>query len=79
MEVPSVTGWTQQPATWGEAKSPHIGHKHHLCSMVESGIVSLEQIKDVVRDPQFICKICGRVARTSDNLCDPGSIDPGAS
>jgi DNA-directed RNA polymerase subunit RPC12/RpoP len=75
MEVPSVTGWTQQPATWGEVRSPHVGHKHHLCAMAESGDVGLEQMKDLVRNPKFMCKRCGRAAKSADNLCEPVSMD----
>ena len=40
MEFPAITGYTQQPVTYGEARNPHIGHKHHLCAMAESGDVS---------------------------------------
>jgi hypothetical protein len=67
---------TFQPTEFREpfgyrAKAPHIGHRHHLCSMAEAGEVSLEQIKDLVRNPKFICKVCARTAANSDNLCEP--------
>jgi transcription elongation factor Elf1 len=39
--------------------------------MVEKGQVSLEQIRSLVKDPKFICKKCGRVAHSADNLCEP--------
>ena len=42
--------------------------------MVEDGQVSLDQIKDLVRDANFICKRCGRVAASSDNLCEPETL-----
>jgi hypothetical protein len=55
--------------------APHIGHKNHLCEMAEGGNVSLEQMKDLVRNPKFMCKVCGRVAANSDNLCDPVTLE----
>ena len=54
-----------------EAKAPHIGHSNHLCDMAEKGRVPLSQMKELVKDPQFICKKCGRVAHSADNLCEP--------
>ena len=51
--------------------APHIGHMNHLCDMAEKGRVSLEEMKTLVKDPQFICKKCGRVAHSADNLCEP--------
>lgn len=58
--------------------SPHINHQHHLCAMVEHGDASLEQMKDLIRDANFICTFCGRVARSQNNLCDPASIVRGS-
>jgi hypothetical protein len=49
----------------------HIGHQHHLCDLVRRGEVSLEQFKEFVRDPNYICKKCARTAKTSINLCHP--------
>ena len=56
-------------------KAPHIGHKQHLCTMCESGDCSLEQIKTLVKDAKFICKVCGRVAAAEENLCEPVTIN----
>jgi hypothetical protein len=55
-------------------KVPHIGHKNHLCNMCESGECTLEQIKPLVKDAQFICKKCGRVAVAEENLCEPVAL-----
>jgi hypothetical protein len=30
-----------------------------------------DQYAHLVRDPQFVCKSCGRVAANKENLCDP--------
>jgi len=59
-------------------RSPHIGHSNHLCDMVEKGQVSFAQIKSLVKDPNYICKKCGRVANSSDNLCEPTALNPPA-
>ena len=53
------------------AAPPHIGHRHHLCSIVESGSATLDQIKALVKNPKFICRVCGRVAKSEENLCEP--------
>jgi predicted RNA-binding Zn-ribbon protein involved in translation (DUF1610 family) len=68
-----TTPWfTEQP---GIRTPIHIGHSQHLCVMAESGDITLEQMKDLVRNPKFICNRCGRVAKSSDNLCEPVSLD----
>jgi len=53
----------------------NLGHKLHLCDMVEKGEASLEQMKALIKNPQFICKKCGRVAAKIENLCDPESLN----
>jgi hypothetical protein len=34
----------------------------------------LDAIRKLVRDPAYICKNCGRVARDSENLCNPSKL-----
>lgn len=58
-----------------ESASHHIGHKHHLCSLVANGTLSLVQMKMLTRNAEFICKICGRSAVLEDNLCQPEPYD----
>jgi hypothetical protein len=58
--------------------SPHVNHQHHLCAMVRRGDVSLEHLNDLIRDANFICQFCGRVATNHNNLCDPVSIVRGS-
>ena len=48
----------------------HTGHDRHLCSLVAEG-VDLSEFKELVRNPKFICRICGRAASREENLCDP--------
>jgi hypothetical protein len=52
----------------------HIGHRHHLCDLVRRGEVSQEQLKEFVRDPNYICNKCGRSAKTAANLCEPKQL-----
>jgi hypothetical protein len=51
--------------------APHIGHSQHLCEMVKRGDQTLKQIKLLVREAQFICAKCGRIAAKEENLCKP--------
>ena len=52
-------------------KMPHIGHQKHLCYLAESGESTLEEVKALVKDAKFVCKVCGRAAATEENLCEP--------
>jgi hypothetical protein len=36
---------------------------------------NLEEYKDWVRNPLYVCKKCGRVARRSRDLCKPVLLD----
>lgn len=51
-------------------------HSGHLC--VLGGIMStfdrLNDVLPLVRNPQFICRNCGRVAACADNLCNPAPL-----
>jgi hypothetical protein len=38
--------------------------------MVKRG-ADLPMYKDLVRNPKFICKKCGRAAAKEENLCEP--------
>ena len=70
--IPSTDfGAYTYPPFYTPKAAPHLGHKNHLCDMAESGHVSLEQMKALVRNPKFICKKCGRVATKEENLCEP--------
>jgi uncharacterized surface protein with fasciclin (FAS1) repeats len=53
---------------------PHVGHANHLCDLAESGRLSLNEMKTLVRDPNYICKKCGRVANKADSLCEPAPL-----
>ena len=55
--------------------APHIGHSNHLCEICQRGDCTLAQFKALVRDPNFICRKCGRVAANEENLCEPVSLE----
>ena len=48
-------------------------HEQHLCRLYGEGMHknNPDQYAHLVKDPQFVCKSCGRVAAREDNLCDP--------
>jgi hypothetical protein len=48
-------------------------HDQHLCKLYGAGAAkdTPDQYAHLVRDPQFVCKSCGRVAAKKENLCAP--------
>ncbi|MFH1460270.1 MAG: hypothetical protein ABIG64_07890 [Candidatus Omnitrophota bacterium] len=44
-------------------------HKGHICLLASAEM--FEQIKELTRNPEFICFNCGRVADCKENLCNP--------
>jgi hypothetical protein len=48
-------------------------HSGHLCVLASEGF--FDKIKDLVKDPQYICFNCGRVADCAENLCNPMPLD----
>lgn len=44
-------------------------HEGHLCVLASRG--KFQEIKDLAREPRFICFNCGRVAACGANLCNP--------
>ena len=47
-------------------------HKGHLCVLASNK--KMDEIKEFVKNPQFICFNCGRVANSDKNLCNPMSL-----
>ena len=47
-------------------------HKGHLCVLASEE--RLEDIRELVREPKFICFNCGRVAHSRKNLCNPMAL-----
>ncbi len=48
----------------------HVGH---LCVLVSEG--KLDEVKELVQAPKFMCFNCGRVADDAQNLCNPMPLD----
>lgn len=51
-------------------------HQHHLCHLYDSKLPQTDpgRYAHLVKDPQFVCKSCGRVAAARKNLCEPVPI-----
>ncbi len=52
------------------------GHANHICALAESGFIGrdLEGFKELVGEPHFVCRKCGRVAKSAASLCEPEEI-----
>jgi hypothetical protein len=48
----------------------HDNHDTHLCSIVERGS-TINEYRQLVISPVYLCRQCGRTARLADHLCDP--------
>jgi hypothetical protein len=48
-------------------------HPHHLCELTGKGLHKTDPKKyhELVQNPGFVCKSCGRVAANKGNLCSP--------
>jgi len=59
-----------------KAAMPHPGHDKHLCYLNNLGfqISNPDDYKSLVTDGKFMCKVCGRVAADSKNLCKPENL-----
>ncbi len=56
---------------------PHPGHEKHLCQLQYSGFMNqhFDKFKELVHNPRFICRKCGRAAKAAASLCEPGSLE----
>ena len=54
-------------------KLPHVGHEKHLCK-IWADTYDVDEVKGIIKDSQFVCKVCGRAAANKENLCDPASL-----
>jgi hypothetical protein len=55
-------------------KSP--SHGRHLCYIVSQGfhLSDPQEYQSLVKEPEFKCRHCGRVAKSENNLCKPTEL-----
>ena len=46
------------------------GHDKHICQLKDD----LEKVKKLVKNPEYVCKSCGRAAKNEENLCNPTKL-----
>ena len=48
-------------------------HHQHLCYIISQGFPLSDEYEyqSLIKDPQFKCQHCGRVANSDQNLCEP--------
>ncbi|MCX6089411.1 MAG: hypothetical protein NTX88_03355 [Candidatus Atribacteria bacterium] len=59
-----------------QEKMPHPGHDRHLCHLQYSGYMNqhFDDFKPLVKNPQYICRKCGRAAASETSLCQPEKL-----
>lgn len=57
----------------GNPECKSESHSKHLCYIVSQGfhLSNSEEYKALVKDAEFKCQTCGRLAKSADNLCEP--------
>ena len=45
--------------------------KIHICDLASQN--KADEIKEFVKDPQYVCFSCGQLADARENLCNPGA------
>ena len=48
-------------------------HQGHLCVLASEE--KLEEIKELVKNPKFICFNCGRAVDSESNVCNPMPLE----
>ena len=48
------------------------GHDGHLCVLVSKN--KIDEVRELVQNPKYICFNCGRVADDGHNLCNPMAL-----
>ncbi len=54
-----------------KTQMPHLEHDKHLCYLNNLGfqISNPKEYKALVKNGEYLCKVCGRVAAKEKNLC----------
>lgn len=55
-----------------ELSDLHPDHEKHLCHI--SSLRNMKTVGELAKDAQYVCIVCGRAAKSSVNLCEPGKI-----
>jgi len=58
------------------SQSEHIckgDHSGHICLLASQD--KFEEIKQLTKNPRFLCFNCGRVADSDKNLCNPMPLE----
>jgi hypothetical protein len=55
-----------------KAKATAKKEKIHICDM--SGKSQSRKVKELTRDPQYMCFSCNRSAHAPESLCNPVSV-----
>ncbi|OGV67038.1 MAG: hypothetical protein A2283_22840 [Lentisphaerae bacterium RIFOXYA12_FULL_48_11] len=55
------------------SKTCEGNHKGHLCVLASENRIN--EIKELVQGPKFLCFNCGRVADSEQNLCNPMPLE----
>jgi hypothetical protein len=50
----------------------HPDHEKHLCHI--SSLRNMKTVGELAKDAQYVCIVCGRAAKSAQNLCEPGKI-----
>jgi len=50
-------------------------HKGHLCVLVSMN--KMDEVKELVKNPKYICFNCGRSAACAEHLCNPMPLEEG--
>jgi len=66
----------EQEVIMSKDEMPHEGHEKHLCYLHGEGLLkdNIEEWKKLVSNGQYFCGGCGRIANSSENLCDPQKL-----
>jgi hypothetical protein len=57
-------------------RMPHPGHEKHLCYLQNLGYVKdhLDEYKELVKNGNYVCRACGRVAAIEGSLFVPEKL-----
>ena len=51
-------------------------HDQHLCYIISQGfhLTDEQEYNAIVKDAQFKCQHCGRIAKSDQSLCEPAKL-----